>query len=52
MKQYTIIIWQYTKILHQKEVEYKTYNEADCYAHGVFDTLNKLNKKPTGISIK
>ena len=52
MKVFTIIIWKYTKVLHTKEVEYKTYNEANCYAHGVFDTLNLLKKKPTGISIK
>ena len=47
MKVFTIIIWKYTK-----EVKYKTYNEANCYAHGVFDAMNLLGKKPTGISIK
>ena len=52
MKTFTIIIWQWQKVLHQKEVRYKTYEEADCYAHGVFDTYHLLGKKPTGLNVK
>lgn len=51
-KLFTIKIWKWNKLLHQANYQFKTSDNAQNYALGLFNGMNLMNAGATGIETK